>query len=114
MAQGEFREDLFYRLNGVTIRVPPLRDRSGDAVMLANYFLSRFASELGPQKKAFSSRAISAIGEFNWPGNIRELENRVRRSVIMSEGRLIEPADLELAAAREELPNLDIRAARMK
>jgi len=114
MTQGEFREDLFYRLNGVTIRVPPLRDRTSDPVMLANYFLNRFASELGHQKKAFSARAISAIGEFNWPGNIRELENRVRRSVIMSEGRLIEPADLELAGASEQSANLDIRAARMK
>jgi len=114
MAQGEFREDLFYRINGITVRVPPLRDRASDTVMLANYFLNRFTSELGQQKKAFSARAISAISEFKWPGNIRELENRVRRSVIMSEGRLIEPPDLELTAAAAVPLNLDIRAARMK
>jgi two-component system, NtrC family, response regulator len=113
MKQGEFRDDLFYRLNGITIRVPPLRDRSGDAMMLANYFLKRFASELGRQK-AFSARAIAAIGEFDWPGNVRELENRVKRSAIMSEGRLIEPSDLELVNASQGPANLDIRAARMR
>jgi two-component system NtrC family response regulator len=114
MAQGEFREDLFYRLNGISIRIPPLRERTGDAVMLANYFLNRFAGELGNQKKAFSPGAISAIGEFDWPGNVRELENRVKRSIIMSEGRLIGPADLELVSASQEPATLDIRAARLK
>jgi two-component system NtrC family response regulator len=113
MKQGEFREDLFYRLNGITIRVPPLRDRTGDAMMLANYFLNRFASDLGRQK-AFSARAIAAIGEFDWPGNVRELENRVKRSAIMSEGRLIEPGDLELVNASQGPEDLDIRAARMR
>src|SRR5436190_4954104 len=114
MAHGEFREDLFYRLNGITVRVPPLRDRTGDAVMLATYFLNRFAGEFGNQKKVFNSGAISAIAEFDWPGNIRELENRVKRAVVMSEGRVIEPADLELAEAPQGNINLDIRAARMK
>jgi two-component system NtrC family response regulator len=114
IAHGEFREDLFYRLNAITVRVPPLRDRTGDAPMLANYFLNRFAAEFGNQKKTFSASAISAIIEFDWPGNIRELENRVKRAVVMSEGRIIEPADLELAGASEGLANLDIRAARMK
>jgi two-component system NtrC family response regulator len=114
MARGEFREDLFYRLNGITIRVPPLRDRTGDAVMLANYFLNRFVAEVGNQRKMFGASAIAAIGEFNWPGNVRELENRVKRAVVMSDDRIIEPADLELAAASQGLINLDIRAARMK
>lgn len=113
MANGQFREDLFYRLNGVTVRVPPLRERAGDSIMLANYFLNRFVSELRTQKKTFSQRAIGAIAEFNWPGNIREMENRVKRAVIMSEGRVIEPADLELAEKAETV-DLDIRAARMK
>ena len=113
MANGQFREDLFYRLNGVTVRVPPLRERAGDSIMLANYFLNRFVNELRTQKKTFSQRAIGAIAEFNWPGNIREMENRVKRAVIMSEGRVIEPADLELAEKAETV-DLDIRAARMK
>jgi two-component system NtrC family response regulator len=114
MAHGEFREDLYYRLNGITIRIPPLRDRTGDAAMLANYFLNRFASEFGDRRKAFSARAISAIGDFEWPGNVRELENRVKRALIMSEGRMIEPADLELTAAVQQPANLDIRSARTK
>ena len=113
MANGQFRQDLFYRLNGVTVRVPPLRERAGDSIMLANYFLNRFVNELRTQKKTFSQRAIGAIAEFNWPGNIREMENRVKRAVIMSEGRVIEPADLELAEKAETV-DLDIRAARMK
>jgi two-component system, NtrC family, response regulator len=113
MANGQFREDLFYRLNGVTVRVPPLRERAGDSIMLANYFLNRFVNELRTQKKTFSQHAIGAIAEFNWPGNIREMENRVKRAVIMSEGRVIEPADLELAEKAETV-DLDIRAARMK
>jgi two-component system NtrC family response regulator len=113
MANGQFREDLFYRLNGVTVRVPPLRERAGDSIMLANYFLNRFVNELRTQKKTFSRHAIGAIAEFNWPGNIREMENRVKRAVIMSEGRVIEPADLELAEKAETV-DLDIRAARMK
>jgi two-component system, NtrC family, response regulator len=114
MARGEFRDDLFYRLNGVTIRVPPLRERAGDAIMLSNYFLGRFAAEVGNVRKTFSAGAISAIGAYAWPGNIRELENRVRRALVMSEGRVIEPSDLELAAASEEPVVLDIRTARMK
>jgi two-component system NtrC family response regulator len=113
IAQGEFREDLFYRLNGVTIRVPPLRERTGDAAMLATYLLHRFAGEFGGRKRAFSARGLSAIADYDWPGNIRELENKVRRAVIMSEGRAIEPDDLELTAASEAAENLDIRAARM-
>jgi two-component system NtrC family response regulator len=113
IAQGEFREDLFYRLNGVTIRVPPLRERTGDAAMLATYLLHRFAGEFGGRKRAFSARGLSAIADYDWPGNIRELENKVRRAVIMSEGRAIEPDDLELTAAPEAAENLDIRAARM-
>ena len=114
MTRGEFREDLFYRLNGVTVRVPPLRDRLGDPAMLASYFLNRFANEVGDRKKAFTAAAISAIGAFSWPGNVRELENRVRRAVVMSDGRFIEPADLELAEDPKEVANLDIRVARMK
>src|SRR5207248_8487488 len=86
--QGEFREDLFYRMNAVTVRVPALRERTGDAVLLANYLLDKFATEFGRQIKGFSADAVAAIAGFSWPGNIRELENRVKRAVVMSETRI--------------------------
>ena len=114
MARSEFREDLFYRLNEVTIRVPPLRERSGDAVLLANWFLRRFTTEFGQTGKVFSTEAISAIAAASWPGNVRELENRVKRAVVMSDGKIIETSDLELPVLSGDLPDLDIRAARLK
>jgi two-component system, NtrC family, response regulator len=113
MAQGDFREDLFYRLNEVTIRVPPLRERPGDAVLLANYFLNDFAAEFRRRVRGFSQAALKAIALNNWPGNVRELENRIKRAVIMSERPVIEPADLELAVP-EEQSDLDIRDARTR
>src|ERR1051326_677396 len=89
ISQGEFREDLFYRLNEVSIRVPALRERSGDAVLLANYFLKRFTVEFRKQIRGLGAEAIAAITEAAWPGNVRKLENRVKRAVVMSEGRVI-------------------------
>jgi two-component system, NtrC family, response regulator len=111
MARSEFREDLFYRLNGVTVRVPPLRDRAGDSVLLANYFLNNFAGEFRRRVKGFSAAAMAAIAAHSWPGNVRELENRVKRAVVMSEHPVIEPADLELAPPVDQ-SDLDIRVAR--
>jgi len=113
MAGGEFREDLFYRLNEVTMRVPPLRDRVGDPVLLANYFLNNFVTEFRRRIKGFSAAAMSAIAAHNWPGNVRELENRVKRAVVMSERSVIEPADLELAPAADQ-SDLDLRVARTR
>ena len=114
MARGEFRDDLFYRLNEVSLRVPALRERSGDAVLLANYFLKRFAAEFGKNIKGFSAPAMAAIAASEWPGNVRELENRVKRAIVMSEGRVIEPDDLELAGSQAPIVDFDIRAARMR
>src|SRR5207244_4244099 len=82
MAEGRFREDLYYRLNEVTVRVPPLRERAGDAVVLASFFLRRFASEYGRPVRGFASAALTAIKDYPWPGNVRELENRVQRAVV--------------------------------
>jgi two-component system NtrC family response regulator len=114
MRHGEFREDLFYRLNGVTVRVPPLRERRGDAALLANHLLNRFTLQFGRPKKGFSAAALAAMDAHPWPGNVRELENRVKRAVIMSEGRIIEPADLELATTAQERTDFDLRAARSR
>ena len=114
MREGSFREDLFYRLNEVTLKVPPLRDRAGDAALLANFFLHKFAAHFGRRIKGFTADAIAAVAAYPWPGNVRELENRVKRAVVMSDGRLIAASDLELAAAPPDALHLDIRAARMK
>ena len=114
MADGRFREDLFYRLNELIIRAPPLRQRSGDSVLLASYFLRRFAAEYRRPIRGFGPESLVAIKEYEWPGNVRELENRIKRAVIMAEGPLISCEDLELAAPEEPPPSLDIRVARAR
>ena len=114
IAQGVFREDLFYRMNAVTVRIPPLRDRGGDAVLLANYFLSRFNQEFGRNLRGFTEAAGAAITTHPWPGNVRELENRMKRAVVMAERRVIDALDMELAPPVEGPPDLDLRAARLR
>lgn len=94
--QGLFREDLYYRVSEITINIPTLKDREGDALVLAKVFLERFASELKSNVKAFDSQAILAIEQYAWPGNVRELESRIKRAVIMADGVSITPSDLEI------------------
>ena len=107
---GEFREDLYYRINEATIRVPPLRERQGDSLMLARAFLERFALQFKRPVKGFSPQAIEGVDAYDWPGNVRELENRVKRAVIMADGNQVSLDDLELptegAADRAEPFNL--------
>ena len=98
---GGFREDLFYRLNEIRVELPPLRDREGDAVLLAQHFFSIYARENGRNLRGFSKPALQALQAYEWPGNVRELENRVKRAVIMSEGPLITEMDLELVSGRQ-------------
>jgi len=93
---GEFREDLYYRINEATIKVPPLRERQGDDLLLARALLERFATQLKRPIKGFTPQAIEAIEAYDWPGNVRELENRVKRAVIMADGSQISLDDLEL------------------
>jgi two-component system NtrC family response regulator len=112
MAEGQFREDLFYRLNEVTIQVPPLRERSGDSVLLANFYLQRFAAEFARPVRGFAASAVAALNAYAWPGNVRELENRLKRAVVMTDGPFVSAADLGLAEPEEAIPSLDIRAAR--
>jgi len=112
--QGRFRGDLFYRLNAVTIRIPPLRNRGGDRLLLARHFLGLFSREFGRSVRGFSDDALAALEAHPWPGNIRELENRMKRAVLMSEGRLITATDLELAAGVEDLTAYDLRTARAR
>ena len=112
--EGRFRGDLFYRLNPVTLRIPPLRERGGDAVLLARYFLGKFNQEFGRSIRGFTEDAAAALDAHPWPGNVRELENRMKRAVVMTDARLISAADLELAAPEEDEAGLDLRAARMR
>jgi two-component system, NtrC family, response regulator len=97
---GKFREDLYFRLAVVTIRLLPLRERGEDVVFLAREFLQRFANQNGGAKMAFAPDALRAISRYSWPGNVRELQNRVKRGVIMASGSRITANDLELERDR--------------
>jgi DNA-binding NtrC family response regulator len=94
--EGRFREDLYYRLNVVSIPVPPLRDRAEDILPLAEHFLRQFGQELGRRVTSFSAEAVKVLREHRWPGNVRELENTIERAVLMCDGDTIRPADLTL------------------
>ena len=113
IAVGKFREDLFYRLAEIVIRIPSLAERPGDPALLGKVFLARFAKEMNPTVKGFTPDALSAIDGWKWPGNVRELENRVKRAVIMSDAKLVSAADLDLADGEGEDANvLNLKAAR--
>ena len=113
IADGSFREDLFYRLAEVVVRIPSLADRPGDATLLAKAFLKRFAAEMNPQVTGFAADALAAIDGWGWPGNVRELENRVKRAVIMADGKLIHAEDLDLDRDADDGEDaLNIKAAR--
>ena len=114
MVEGRFRDDLYYRLNEVTVQVPPLRERASDAVVLASFFLSRFAAEYGRPVRGFSATALAALRDHAWPGNVRELENRIKRAVVMTDGPLLSAADLGLETVGEEPQSLTIRDARAR
>lgn len=110
---GTFREDLFYRLAEIVIRIPSLAERYGDPVLLAKAFLKRFAKEMNPAVTGFAPDALAAIDAHEWPGNVRELENRVKRAVIMADGKLVAAADLDLGEKEEEESDvLNLKSAR--
>jgi Nif-specific regulatory protein len=93
---GHFREDLFYRLNVIQLKVPPLRERREDMRVLAEYFLAKFNAERGMRKTEFSTEAMKAILSYDWPGNVRELENAIERAVVMGDGIKIMSSDLPI------------------
>ncbi|WP_194744664.1 PEP-CTERM-box response regulator transcription factor [Thermaurantiacus tibetensis] len=111
IADGSFREDLYYRIAEVSITIPPLKDRGGDPVLLANHFLRRHAAAQGTVPLRLSPGALAAINAHGWPGNVRELENRVKRAVIMAEGPAITAEDLDLVDSAETRP-VTLREAR--
>ncbi|MBN9143884.1 MULTISPECIES: PEP-CTERM-box response regulator transcription factor [unclassified Novosphingobium] len=113
IADGRFREDLWYRLAEIVVKIPSLAERPGDAALLARAFLARFAKEMNPAVKGFAPDALAAMDAWGWPGNVRELENRVKRAVIMADGKLVHAGDLDLDApgGEEDLP-LNLKSAR--
>ena len=113
IADGRFREDLFYRLAEVVVKIPSLAERPGDAALLARAFLKRFAREMNPQVTGFAPDALTAIDAWPWPGNVRELENRVKRAAIMADGKLVTAADLDLQqGAADDAQVLNLKTAR--
>jgi len=113
IATGGFREDLYYRLAEVVVKIPSLAERAGDSVLLARHFVNLFAREMNPKVHGLAPDAIAAIDAYAWPGNVRELENRVKRAVIMTDGKMIGTDDLDLPCGTEEAPStINLRAAR--
>jgi two-component system, NtrC family, response regulator len=112
MQQDRFREDLYYRLAVVVLRMPPLRDRQGDIPLLARAFLQRYAPEVNDKVAGFAPKALKALQQYAWPGNVREMDNRVKRAIIMAESRHIAPSDLDIGSAADDYEGLSLREAR--
>ena len=110
--EGAFREDLYYRLSEITVNIPPLRDRPGDAALLAQAFLERYAKEMSRNIRGFSADALNALEAHDWPGNVREMENLIKRAIIMADGTQITAADLGMRAPGDAPPLLNLRQAR--
>ncbi|MEX2615418.1 MAG: PEP-CTERM-box response regulator transcription factor [Alphaproteobacteria bacterium] len=105
---GEFREDLYYRLEEVGVHIPALRERDGDAVLLANYFLQQFGGNRKKSFRGFTKDAIAAISAYHWPGNVRELENRIKRASVLADGKYIglEDIDIDVRDSAKAVPTL--------
>ena len=110
--EGSFREDLYYRLSEISIKIPPLRERAGDPVLLAQAFLERYAAEQSRSIKGFSADALAALEAHTWPGNVREMENLIKRAVIMAENGNITAADLGLEPTETESIPFNLRQVR--
>jgi two-component system NtrC family response regulator len=110
--EGRFREDLYYRISEIAVGIPAIRQREGEAGVLASYFLNKEAQQLKKGNLSFSPDAIAAINAYDWPGNVRELANRIKRAVILAEGKQITAQGLELAVAETESLPLNLREVR--
>ena len=111
VAANSFREDLYYRLAEIVVRIPSLAERPGDAGLLARHLLHKHASAMKLPAKSFAPDALDAIDAWHWPGNVRELENRVKRATIMADGKLVTAADLDLAPPQAAEP-INLKAIR--
>ncbi|MBU1979948.1 MAG: PEP-CTERM-box response regulator transcription factor, partial [Gammaproteobacteria bacterium] len=112
IAAGSFREDLYYRLSEIVVSIPPLRDRVGDAALLAHHFRNKFSVQEGRSALNFSQEALATIESYSWPGNVREMENCIKRAVIMADGSQISVEDLGLQALPMEDEPLNLRQVR--
>jgi two-component system NtrC family response regulator len=111
-AQGRFREDLYYRLSEIVVTIPPLREREGDAALLAHHFKNKFCAAEGRSALHFAPDAIAAIEAYPWPGNVREMENYIKRAVIMADGNTIVADDLGLPGEGLEEEPINLRQVR--
>jgi two-component system NtrC family response regulator len=109
VADGLFREDLYYRINEIRIELPPLRDRDDDAIVLARHFFNILKRTSFREIRGFSDDALAVIAQYSWPGNVRELENRMKRAVVMADGKFITATDLDLGSVANEPTELDLR-----
>jgi len=110
---GQFREDLYYRISEITIEIPPVRARDGCRVLLGQYLLNRYTRQHGSELKGFSADAQDAIDAYAWPGNVREMENKIKGAVIMADGKFVTPEDLGLPNAKS-VPSLSLRKVRQE
>ncbi|MFQ5773778.1 MAG: PEP-CTERM-box response regulator transcription factor [Kiloniellaceae bacterium] len=114
IANGDFRDDLYYRLSEFTVHIPPLRERTDDAVIIAHRLVHDLATEQGRPVREFSEDALAAIAAHSWPGNVRELQNRLKRAVVTAKGRKIAAADLDLAEPRAAPRRETLKEARAR
>jgi two-component system NtrC family response regulator len=112
IAEGRFREDLYYRLSEIVISIPPLRERHGDAALLAHAFLNKFSRREGRSIRGFKQDALAAIEAYSWPGNVREMENFIKRAVIMTDGSQVGAEDLGLQATAGTSEPINLRQVR--
>jgi two-component system NtrC family response regulator len=112
MAEGRFREDLYYRLSVIIVALPPLRERGEDVLLLAKALFQRYTAEGKNKITGFTRQALSALQSYHWPGNVRELENRIKRAVILTQGTRLTPGDLDLASPFAKYVGQGLREAR--
>jgi two-component system NtrC family response regulator len=113
MSTGQFRDDLYYRISEISINIPPLRDRTGGRIVLAQHLLRKFAKQQGRNLKGFSEDGQDAIDAYGWPGNVREMENKIKAAVILAEGKFVTAQDLGLSPHNAP-PTLNLRVVRQK
>jgi two-component system NtrC family response regulator len=114
IVEQRFREDLYFRISEVTIKVPPLRVRSGGPTVLAHAMLRKFNGVQGRPKRGFTDEALAALEAYSWPGNVRELENKVKSAIIMSESSMLTAEDLGLRTALAGAPLFNLKEVRTR